>query len=276
MKKLSYLLGLFLVTGMLFSSCSKDEETVDPPDLTPVITSTVILPDGTAATSIEIKQGESILLSSICIANTTSGKKLETYKVYTIVDNVVQDPIFTVSDIGEVNFTSTDSITFLSVFEGKLFAEITDKDNETSNVSFNINVAENTTPLGAEEDLMWKREYGADATGLDMFGLKWTSNAKEVHAQIEKADGGAEKFVQLTAEEWASIETVEDLAIAVETGDDLDVYEGISVEVAHDDYDEVLATRYNGEYFIIHLESSTIEVDPTLGSIITIFGKSKK
>jgi len=33
MKKLSYLLGLFVVTGILFSACSKDEEVLDPPSL---------------------------------------------------------------------------------------------------------------------------------------------------------------------------------------------------------------------------------------------------
>ncbi len=33
MKKLSYLLGLFIVAGLLFSACDKDEETMDPPSL---------------------------------------------------------------------------------------------------------------------------------------------------------------------------------------------------------------------------------------------------
>ncbi|RLF56575.1 MAG: hypothetical protein DRN27_09460, partial [Thermoplasmata archaeon] len=33
MKKLSYLLGLFIVTGLLFSACSDDEESLDPPTI---------------------------------------------------------------------------------------------------------------------------------------------------------------------------------------------------------------------------------------------------
>ena len=33
MKKLSYLLGLFVVAGILFSACSKDEENTDPPSI---------------------------------------------------------------------------------------------------------------------------------------------------------------------------------------------------------------------------------------------------
>ncbi|RLD56899.1 MAG: hypothetical protein DRJ05_10575 [Bacteroidetes bacterium] len=275
MKKLSYLLGLFLVAGMIFSSCSKDEDEVIQ-DLTPIIT--YVTGAGFTSADITITQGDSILVGVLCTSNAISSEKLESFRTYMIVDNNPQSNIIDSADINSTTFGANYYITFPDVVTGNLFAEITDKDGEKSNVSFKVTVEAGTTLLGAEEDLEWKREYGAAGIGLDVFGLKWTSNAKETFAQIEKANDtlAAEKFVQLTAEEWTSIITIEDLTAAVEAATDMELYEGISTTVAHDDYDEVLATKYNGEYFIIHLESSTIEVDPTLGSIITIFGKSKK
>ena len=61
---------------------------------------------------------------------------------------------------------------------------------------------------------------------------------------------------------------------AVEAGTDMDTYAGISAEVPQT-YDEVLATKYNGEYFLIHLTEATIEV-LVAGTTITITGEYKK
>ena len=270
MKKLSYLLGLLLIAGMVFTSCNKDEDE-EPQDLTPAIT----FQSGGDFTSsdVTIDQGDTINVGVICTSNGISGKKLESFKIYMIVNDVTQPNIVDSTDIDAAAFTAGYSISFPDVLDGKLYAEITDKDGQKKSVFFNVTVEEATTPLDGAEDLEWKREYGNDGTGLDMFGLKWTWNGKAVYAKIEK--DSADIFVQLTADQWTSITTKEDLAIAVDDATDMDLYEGVNTTLASEDYDDVLATKYKGEYFIIHIEHSTAVEDAT-GWIFTITGQYNK
>ncbi len=82
------------------------------------------------------------------------------------------------------------------------------------------------------------------------------------------------KFVELSSAQWTSITTKEDLAAAVEAGTDMTVYEGVSAE-ASSAYDVVLATKYNNEYFMIHIQNATVVVGGT-GTTITITGKYVK
>ncbi len=268
MKKLSYLLGLFLVAGAMFTSCS-DEGTDEPKELKPVIS---FKTGGTFISSdVTINEGESIDVGVICTTNSNSNAKLNNVKIYTIVNNVAQAAIID-STINTSAFDANYSITFIDAFTGKLYAEVTDKDGQKNNVSFNITVEVATTPLDAEADFTWQRVGGAAATGLDMFGLKWTSNGKPVYAEIKK--DLASKFVQLTPAQWTSITTKEDLAAAVDAGTDILEYSGVSAD-ASGTYDDVLATKYNDEYFIIHVTAATVEVIGS-GTTITITGKYRK
>lgn len=268
MKKLVYLLGLFLVAGFMFTSCS-DDNTDEPKELKPVIS---FKTGGTFTSSdVTINEGESIDVGVICTANSNSNAKLNNVKVYTIVNNVAQAAIID-STINTSAFDANYTITFPDAFTGKLYAEVTDKDGQKNNVSFNITVEVATNPLDAEADFTWQRVGGSDATGLAMFGLKWTSNGKPVYAEIKK--DMAQKFIQLTPVQWTSITTKEDLAAAVEAGTDIVEYSGVSAE-ASGTYDDVLATKYNDEYFIIHVTNATVEVGGS-GTTITITGKYKK
>jgi len=258
------------MAGLVFTSCSKDEDE-EPQDLTPAIT---FQTGGDFITSdVTIDQGDAIKIGVVCTSNGISGKKLESFRIYMIINDATQPNIVDSTDIDATTFTTAYEITFPDVLSGKLYAEITDKDGQKKSVSFTVTVEEATTPLGAAEDLTWQRVAGAAGTGLDTFGLEWTSNGKAVNAQIEKADDGAEKFVLLTADEWDMIETIEDLTAKVEAGDDMDMYEGISAE-ATADYDEVLAVKYNEVYYIIHITKATVETSGS-GTTITITGQYK-
>jgi len=264
MKKLTYLLGLLLVGGLIFSSCSKDEEEAGPPTIAFVMN---------YDTTITV--GDSILVSVTCAANSVSGTKLDKYQAYTISNNEVSDIIDVEIEIGETTYTSSYWFTFTYVMDGKFYAKIVDEDGLSSEVSFNITVEEATTPLEGEQDLEWQRVAGAAGTNLDMFGLKWTSNVKEVMAVIQK--DSADKFVQLTTEDWANITTKEDLMAAVEAADDLgdEGYRGVSAE-ADGTYDDVIATKFGEEYFIMHITEGTVDVDPVAGTTITINGQYNK
>jgi hypothetical protein len=269
MKKLSYLLGLFLVAGSMFVSCNDDDDT-EPKDLTPVISFKEEA--GFTYSDTTITEGESILVGVRCQSNSNSNAKLNILKIYAIINDVPQNPIFqdTINDSEyDVNYL----IDFPDALTGRLYAEVTDKDGQKNNDSFNITVETATTPLDAEADFEWKRIGIADATGLAPFGLKWDSNLKLTNAQIEKEN--AEKFVQLLPEQWTSITTKEDLATAVDAATDITVYAGVSATAASSDYNDVLATKYNGEYFIIHVQHATVVVGG-VGATITITGKYKK
>ncbi len=144
MKKLSYLLGLFVVAGLIFSSCAKDDDE-EPQDVTPVISFQT--GGDYISADVTIVQGDSILVGAICTSNATSGKKLESFKIYMIVNNVTSDPIVQVDNIDESAYTASYYITFPDVLDGKLYAEVTDVDGETSNVSFNITVDASAGPI---------------------------------------------------------------------------------------------------------------------------------
>lgn len=267
MKKLSYLLGLLLVGSLIFTSCSDDDDT-EPVDLSP----SIVFTEG--GEDVEVVVGDTVRFSVECASNSTSGKKLDKFRIYMIIDNIEYPTEVNLTDIDENELTLDITNPIDYAFEGRLYCEITDVDGESNSVSFNIISEEATTPLEGEEDLEWKRVGGTAGTGLDMFGLKWTSNVKEVMAVIQK--DGADKLVQLAAEDWANITTKEDLMAAIEAAEDLGDYgyRGVSAE-ANGTYDDVLAVKFNNEYFIIHIAEGTVEVG-TQGTTITITGMYNK
>ena len=268
MKKLSFLLALIATAGILFTSCSKDESTT-PENLQPTITFKT--GSGLTSSDVTLNQGESITIGILATANSNSGAKLNRVKVYMIVENNTL-PSTIDTTFNESSFDANYTITFTDVLTGKLYAEVTDKDGQMNKVSFNVTVNAATTPLGSAQDLTWERVGSAAGTGLNMFGLKWTSNGKAVNAKIQK--DGADKFVQLAASTWTSIETMEDLMAAVADGTDMDTYIGISAE-ASNDYDDVLAVQYGTDYFIIHLTHANVTTG-TSGTTITITGQYKQ
>jgi hypothetical protein len=136
MKKLSYLLGLFLVGSLIFSACSKDEEEAGPPTIAFLMNY-----DTTIAV------GDSILVSVTCTADPISGTKLDKYQAYTKSNNVVSDVLDVETEIGETTYASSYWFTFPYVMDGKFYAKIVDENGENSEVSFNITVEEATTLL---------------------------------------------------------------------------------------------------------------------------------
>ena len=265
MKNIKLIFALTMALGLMFTSCKKDDE---KPDQKPTISfkggSNYISEDAT------IIAGETFTIGINANANTDSGEKLTSVK-YTITSNntIVHefDSVFKESSYSlDYNFTMTNA------GEAKIKYVVTDKVGEKAEISLTIISEESTTDLGTSTDVLWERIGGNAATGLTEFGLKWENNLKETHAVIEK--DGASKFVQLASDDWNSITTVEALQAAIEAGTDLVDYRGISTTTPGD-YTEVIATEYNGEYFIINLSNTLIETG-TNGTTVKIFGQSKK
>ncbi len=124
------------------------------------------------------------------------------------------------------------------------------------------------------EDFEWNRHGGAAATGnLAELGLAWNTNEKDVFAVITAVEG-AELF-EVPAEKWSQITTEpEKVALFSEGGGALPIraYKGVSA-FASNTYDDVIATRYNGEYYLIHITEGIVSTFK--GTDVTIKGEWK-
>jgi hypothetical protein len=124
------------------------------------------------------------------------------------------------------------------------------------------------------ENFAWNRHGGAAATGnLAELGLAWNTNEKDVFAVITAVEG-AELF-EVPAEKWAQVTTQpEKVALFSEGGGALPIraYKGVSA-FASNTYNDVIATRYNGEYYLIHVTEGIVSTFK--GTDVTIKGEWK-
>jgi len=143
----------------------------------------------------------------------------------------------------------------LNVSDGTVQVKIraTDKDDQETSKTVSVTGAAGTA-LTVAQSTTWERVAANAATGLSMFGLKWTSNLKAVSANIQK--DGATKLVELSASDW-DIESYEDLVTAVDQASDIGSYNEVSAG-ANATYNDILATVHNGEYFLIKVVDSEI------------------
>ncbi len=143
-------------------------------------------------------------------------------------------------------------------------AVVTNQKDVQVTVAYTVNVV---APAFTEATFEWKRVGAANATGLDAFGLKWTGNAKTVYAQIKPIDNNT-KLYSLAAADY-------DKAIAdINFGAEQTVYAGVQCDRGAD-YNDVIATVYNGKTYVINVKKSTITSDATTGTTITITGNVK-
>ncbi len=137
MKKLSYLLGLLVVSSIIFSACSKDEEEPDPP--------TIIFLGGTEPSTgwervdgdVNLTVGEPFVFGFTASSN--SDKNLSNIKVTrnyenvftnTLLDSAVSVQSFTI-DIQTVAYPNTPGS---EVFE----VTATDRNGKSSSISFTV------------------------------------------------------------------------------------------------------------------------------------------
>ena len=260
MKRLSftYFTIIALLGTLVFTSCSKDEDDVD---LASVFTVTLSEKTGV------VNAGEKATIGGTVV----SDEKLVSIEL--LLNNAVVDikEDFTTkkSDIFTFDYQTSEA---QGGEEMNFSVVATDKDGRTVNADFALTVNALTTDLAAEQNFEFKRIGSADATGLDMFGLTWTSNT----ATAAVIKSGADKFVQLTAADYEEITTVEALMAKIDAADDMAKFEEISSVSETKDYtDIVLATKNGDNYFILKVENSAVVSDAS-GSTITITGVYKE
>ena len=144
----------------------------------------------------------------------------------------------------------------------------TDDGNATKTIPVKFVV--NETPL-TEMPFIWERIGGAEATGLEQFGLKWLQNVKAVHCIIEPMEGVS--LYQVNAADYEAVTTNEALIDLVANSRTLDKYTNVSAD-ATSDYNDVLVTVNGDKYYIIKVAHATVEV-ASQGTTITITGDYK-
>lgn len=249
--------------AFVFTACDKgDTETV--PESAPVITvvspnvDTTMVYIGDSLTFGVDLSSENALVSLNTVSNETGVRFLNGSKTFTTEKQTVVDVV---------------AILGSELVDGtviKISFTVVDEKGQSSTSKY-IKAVKKATALSDAESLTWKRVGGTAATGLEMFGLKWTSNSAT--SAIIKKD--ADKFVKLESTAWTTITILEDLKVAVDAAPSMDTFEEISATVNSKTYDISLATVKDGIYYLIHITNSMVSVGSE-GTTITITGMYKK
>jgi hypothetical protein len=273
MKKFGMYLMMIAFVAMACVSCNSDKEN-------PVVT----IADGQDSIYVDVKNFTEltvpVIVTSadgdlISVEAFITGTDGQTYSIETIntftTDPRAWEKIYKGSDV--TLYTFIESLMKQGVFPAAfgITATAKDVDPTTATKPFKIVAAPVEHPLSDPIAFKWERIGGAQGTGLETFGLKWTGNAKEVHAQITK--GTADKFVKFTSEEWKTITTLEILKVAIDAVPDLPVYDNVSA-AAGKTYDDVLATKVGENYYLINVTKGTVTTG-TAGTTIVIDGNYK-
>lgn len=243
--------ALFVLTG-----CEEDGEESLSPSLEFLGGSQYVSSDVTLA------PGESFLVGLTADENVNSKSKLVNFKVERKITGQSSPSVVLDSTINTSNFDIKGELVASTIETEETFTfTITDKKGEFKSVSFIVTTENATTDLSAASAFTWERCGSNAGTGLDMFGLKWTSNTASSAIIMEDAD----KLVVLSASDWTSITTQEDLVDAVDNGTGVTQYDGVSV-TADDTYDDVLATKNGSNYYLIHVTAADVTANATCGS----------
>jgi len=121
-----------MITGMIFTSCSKDDDEPLPP--------TIQFKGGSEYTSsdVTINENNTIKVGIIGLSNPTSGKNLTRFTLILTTNNVPQTLID--SAINIATFDADYVITFPDEGTYRVSAKVYDKDGQTAEAAFNVTV----------------------------------------------------------------------------------------------------------------------------------------
>lgn len=164
----------------------------------------------------------------------------------TLLDTVISGKEFSFEDY--IYFYDEEEKTIIGSFE--LIAEVTDAAGEKNAISMSCDVDWDETLEAVPFE--WRRDNGADGTGLEAFGLKWTKNVNnKTVAVIEPLEGAT--LVTFDPEDWTKTTTItEKYNLFTEQVFGIAEYKEISTTASHD-YDLVIGTIYNDEVNLIHI-----------------------
>lgn len=275
-KRNLFTLGLMGVSLLFMTSCSDDDDD-DPAPIRPSF-SVVETNTGNTGGEMVIAQGETL---EFAWDARRGDNDLKTFEITTSGANS-QTPIptsydgntfpYEIDDAYDEIYIDTVAFTAAGVNLGltTYTFSVIDEAGRRRDVTFDVEVMSSTTELSQPIAFEWSRVGGNPGIGLDQFGLKWTSNsATSAIVTLNEAT----KLVQLQNSTWVDIDTVEDLANAIEDATAIDQYTGVSVEQSGT-YNDVLGVRFDGDYYILNIQEAAV-TSTSEGTSVVINGEYK-
>ena len=265
MKKLA--LALVCLIGVaFFTSCDPVDVVENNPSIEPLVE------DGYVLNQANVNELDTVYFGFKVASNPETLAKLATLIVS--VDDQRWDSL-SFTDVTEYTYKSgviytpaKDSLVRTSTIS----AIVTDVEGKSSTATIEVNIFFKEQPLTTTE-FTWNRHGAAAVTGgIEKFGLQWTSNGKEVFAEIRPMDGAT--LYEFDPSVWSTTNTVLDkTALFSEQQQGILVFNKVSAWAGHDDYNYVIGTTYNGENHLIHITKG--EVFTFKGTDVTIYGEAK-
>jgi len=265
---------LAMMMAVTFVGCNKDD---DPDPIDPA--APVVTINGGTIITIDIRDLSAL---AVPVSVTSADADLTSIKVSIQVDDntpvLLGEPI---TDFGETPKVWAKTYTIadinIGIFEGldpdmalTFIVEANIADKQTTEKA-DVQIIGWPTPLEGPEAFTWERSGNPVSTSPDLklFGLEWKTNTG-THIVITPADGT--KLVELTVNDWTSIETKEALAAIVEQMPEINKWEAIPAKA---DFNYVIATKTKeGKYFLINPTKRDIDQSDPGHRIVT--GKYKK
>lgn len=273
MKKLTLAL-LCVVSVLLIASCSKKEE--EKPILPTV--EFVNAGEGYVYQNTEVQPGQMVGFQVRAIANDPKDllTSLEVKKTIAFFghDSTFFDTIIAIDKQTTYPFTVNKPKPDMMVGGATLTVEAIAKTQKGQQNTAKV-VVTVVDPALEVHDLTWQRVGGAAATGLEQFGLEWTSNAKEVKAKIVPKEGYILFDIKELNFNDITTEMQKTIAFSTDYATQIEKFHEISCE-ANKDYDYLLGTVNiaTSEMYLIHITKGTVET-AAAGTTVTIKGQWK-
>ena len=243
MKKLALAL-VCLVSVAFFASCT--------PEGQPVIS--VLTEDGYVQDGAVIEFNDTVYFGFLMTSSIETSKELS--KLVVKIDDEEWESV----DLTGSEYTYRSSVIFEptrdSIYAATITATVTDVAGEEATVTINLSIKDAPAPL-TPAAFEWKRLGGAAATGLEEFGLQWTSNNKdEVFAEIKPLEGAL--LIEFESADWTKVTTeVEKAALFSEHQLGIDMFNKVSA-FATKDYDFVIGSVYKEKTYLIHITKGVV------------------
>ena len=272
MKKLALAL-VCLVSVAFFASCDPTTVVENPEPSIAIVADSGYLYDGQV-----IELGVEYPYGFRAASNAETLKELAKLEVTCTVGDEIS--ILCDTTISGTEFVFNGVIYFEGTEENReiigtatITATVTDAAGEKKSTSLEVSINEEENLVAT--DFSWNRHGGQEATGgLEELGLQWTSNAREIYAVIKPLEGATLYDFSAGRDVWNSITTkAEKAALFSEASNPLEQFKEISCTAEDKDYDFVLGTVYEGEYYLIHITHS--HVYTFKGTDVTITGQVK-
>lgn len=242
MKKLALAL-VCLVSVAFFASCDPQVENPEPKI-------SIIAEEGYLVGGEVVEMDVVYPFGFIVSSNPETQKELAKLVIVcgeeTICDTVISGTEFVYR--GEIYFTPNDDSREI-VGSAEINATVTDAAGQTNTATIKVDINQETAlETGTFE---WRRDNGADGTGLEEYGLKWEKNVNgKTVAKIEPLEGAT--LVVFAPEDWTSTTTVAQKAALFTEVVGVNAFQEVST-TASNTYDLVIGTIYNENTYLIHI-----------------------